>query len=660
MIACRCCKALLTLPCQLNSLFAAELVPLLQRNASYIFMPLPTGTDKGDKLSAKKMSPRAKLWHGAQLGLPAVSRRLRRLSFFRKRIRPKKNRYRLLILFVLLVCLFITMRRFGIAQRIMAHYLSGGDPLPPNYVRGNAPGIDGFSSDGSGEGSYHLWRRLDRNCPAETKAPDSRLYGTGGEVCYTVGKPDNIHYSIHSGDPAPVWQMNSRAFCVNSKPSCLYGNRLENFLTFERRGSSSCKVISISNSRTEDIRKRGLNESCAAFRQRQITSMYGKEVFSPYDKWYESVTKSFKAHPTNKTSPIHWASQFAIVVPKYQWSYNIYHYFRIWSNILWIVRNLRLYVPDANRIHHIHILYRMGYKYKLPWHGGIRDTVIDAVRRELGITLTVGKLRYNSDFGFQCLHRSIWLGREGSVDSFLYHNDSKIWVPLYQKKDDHWPIIPHESLWFRQVVSTWTRLPPVGSFRGDIPSHFDTIPVPPRRVGILLRSPKSKRRLTRNGETWFRATLHELAIKHGLETQNVRTSASMSFKEQVEKMRNLGLAVGLHGANFVNSIFMPAASALFEIFPFRYVRYYYAAGSNSGLRYSFHEAEGGVEKNCSLLFLACVVKYRESVIYLSTKDRINIRRRIDNAMAYIVRLHEMYPDGYIPLRRDGNLYHFGE
>lgn len=606
------------------------------------------------------MTSRVKLWHSVQLGLPAVSRRIRRLSYIRKRIRPTKNYCRLLLIFLFLViCVLFVVRRLGVLQSFIAYVLSGGDLLPATYIYGNGPDIDGRSFDGSGEGSLHLWRRIGRDFPAEKSVPDPNIYGTGGEVCYALGRPDAIRGPVHSGDPASVWQMNSRAFCVNIKPSCLYGNRLENILTFERRGSSACKVISVSNSNVEDMRQKGLNESCAAFRKRHVTSLYGSEMFSPYDKWYESVTEKFKTG-TNEHSPILWASQFAIVVPKYQWSYNICHYFRIWSYILWIVRNLRLYVHDANRITHIHVFYRAGYKYKLFWHTGMRDAAIAAIRRELGITLTVGRLRFNPDVGFQCLHRSIWLGREGRVDAFPYFNDSSVWFPKYQKNDSHWPVIPHDSLWLRQIVSTWAGLPPVGSFRGDIPSHFDTIPVPPKRVGVLLRSPKSRRRFTTNGDAWFQATLHELGTKHGLEIQKVRTSANMRFRDQVAIMRRIGLAVGIHGANFVNSIFMPAAGALFEIFPYRYVRYYYAAGGNSGLRYSFHEAEGGVDKKCEFPGLKCVVKYREAVIYLTKTDRQWIRKRLDNAMAYLVRLHEMYPEGYISLRRDGNTYHFGE
>lgn len=621
-------------------------------------LQIPSTKLAADKILARGMTPRGGL-HGKRLGLPDVIKRLRRFSYICRRYRPTSRHYRLITLFSILSLTFLEIRQLGLVRRTTTFFLANGDILPSNFVRGNPSYINGSASEGTGEGSLHLWRRLDSNCPAEKDVPDPQLYGTGGEVCYVVGRPDTIDRKIGRGDPAPVWQMNSRAFCVINKPSCLYGNRLDNFLTFERRGTAACKVVSVSDGSVKDLRNQGLNESCAAFRQRFVATMYGTEVFSPYDKWYASVSHHFKPQSGTSRKPILWASQFAIVIPKYPWSYNIFHYFRIWSYVVWVVRNLRLFVPDADRVKHIHILNRAGYQYKLFWHTGLRDAVVAAIQRELGISLTVGKLRYNSGSDFQCLHRAIWLGREGRVDAFPYFNDSSVWSPSYQRNDTHWPIIPHDSLWLRQVVSTWAHLPPIGSFRGDIPSHFDTIPVPPRRIGVLMRSPRSKRHLTRSGEAWFFATLHDLADKHGLEVQRVRTSSSMSFRDQVAAMREIGLAVGLHGANFVNTIFMPAAGALFEIFPYRYVRYYYAAGGNSGLRYSFHEPEGGADKNCSFEDQSCFRKYRETTVFLTARDRTKIRQRLEKAMLYIARLHEMYPDGYISLRREGNFYQFG-
>lgn len=43
----------------------------------------------------------------------------------------------------------------------------------------------------------------------------------------------------------------------------------------------------------------------------------------------------------------------------------------------------------------------------------------------------------------------------------------------------------------------------------------------------------------------------------------------LGFKDQVEIVHNASLAIGLHGANLVNTIYMPSGGGLVEIFPFR-------------------------------------------------------------------------------------------
>ena len=100
---------------------------------------------------------------------------------------------------------------------------------------------------------------------------------------------------------------------------------------------------------------------------------------------------------------------------------------------------------------------------------------------------------------------------------------------------------------------------------------------------------------------------------------------------------------------------MPPASAIFEMFPFRYVRYYYASGANSGLRYSFHEASTGIDHNCDAN-PSCFFMYRESELNFVEEDRHVVEQRIDNAMRYILNLHSRFPSGRIPLERRGNFY----
>lgn len=427
-------------------------------------------------------------------------------------------------------------------------------------------------------------------------------------------------------------------------------------MTFEKRGSGKCMVLNVGEKHSLDASTVGLNESCAKWRERQVADMYGKAVYTDWPTWKEWTSKKVSVNAQHHT--VQWESSFAIVIPKYEWSYNICHYNRIWNYIMYVVRNLHLFVPDAANVNTIDVMFRSGYNYKENWHKGIRNATLPALERETGKKIVVRRLRYDYLRDFQCIKRGIVLGREGRVDSFPFFNDSDIWLPSHQMDDSHWPVIPHDSLWVREVMMQASRLPSVGKYTGPGINHFESIPVPPRRVGFLQRSEKSRRRLPVRSKLWLDITLAELSAEHGMELVYIRAKASQSLAEQVKAVHGLGMVLGLHGANIVNSMFVPAGGALFEIFPWRYVRYYYAAGGNAGLRYSFHEPEGGIERNCSFSSRTCFMRYRESLILLTSEDREQIRARIDKAMSYIAGLHQKYPDGHIPLKRKGNNYHF--
>lgn len=539
---------------------------------------------------------------------------------------------------------------------------------PPSNKINNIPSISTTDSQTIGhhnfnnyqftsEASVNLWRRIDHDCPAEKNPPNSSLYGTGQEHCYAIGFPSSM-IPPTTGDPAAFWQMNSRSLCYTARPICLCGRRMDNVLSFDPRGSGKCSVLSVEKGLAFDARKNGLNESCAAFRNRSIIGMYGRELFFGWDEWLEKVKQFENRQRFRNRKSIDWVSNFAIVVPKYPWSYNICHYNRLWNYVMYVVRNLHLFVPDPDEIKEVDIMFRAGYKYDHHWHVGVREATLRALATELGKKINIRKLRYNRAHDFQCIRRGILLGAEGRIDSFPFFNDTPVWTAKQQITDSHVPVIPHDSLWFRDAVLKWSNLGEAGERNTNNSDNFISIPVPPLRVGLMQRSPYSKRRLTYRGGTWFENTLQRLAEKYQFQYVHIRTSAAMTLAEQVEQVHNLGLAVGLHGANMVNTVFMPAASGLFEIFPWRYVRFYYANGGNAGLRYSFHEPEGGQERNCSLLQLSCILKYREAVIYLTDRDREQVEMRLENAMIYLIQLHRKYPSGQIPLRRIGNSYHF--
>lgn len=582
------------------------------------------------------------------------TKRLRRLSYYVKRIQlsyPSRYYRAAIVVFLLFFsCIYVwrSARLYGLMTDISFWFEDGSRA---DHIPNQTSTLLARSS----EASVNLWRHTDSNCPPETNVPDKRLYGTGSETCYAVGLPSSR--IPKPGDPASFWQMNSRAFSYSSKPFCLYGRSMNNLLSFDPRGSSSCNVVSVQNLTLHDARTSGLNESCAAFRTRHIANMFGKEIFTDFQEWRDRLVRNRKVQPS-KRDPLFWASSFAIIIPKYPWSYNICHYNRIWNFVIWIIRNLKLFVPDADQIDHIHVFYRAGYQYTMPWHIGIRDATLQALQNETKLKITVAKLRFDRRYAFQCIRRGILLGREGRIDAFPFFNDTEVWKSSQQNDESHWPSIPHHALWLRQAVAHYSGLPNIGNFSGPHIGTFHSVSIPPRTVAVLRRSPLSKRRLTVRGKAFLNKTLIKLCAKYKMKLAYVRTSAAMSFKDQAALTRSIGVAVGLHGANMVNTIFMQPGGSLFEIFPWRYVRFYYASGANSGLRYSFHEPRGGIDRNCEFTHTGCAFKYRESIIYLTESDQKEIYTRLDKAIGHFAELHRTYPSGNIPLTRDGDLYRF--
>lgn len=583
---------------------------------------------------------------------------------------PSPRRLRYISYICIAVCILLTFRQLRLVVNIshpsVIHANPQSPPHPANALRPFDDSDVSFNDDSGlpklSETSINLWRRVEHDCPLEKDPPDAVLYGTGKERCFSLGLPDTQNHVPEKGEPAAFWQMNSRAFCYSEKPVCLGGRSLENLYSFEERGSGTCSVVAVEKGEVHPAGRHGLNESCAAWRKRQVVSMHGgNEHFWNYKKW-EGWVERLRGKKENRSranvDPVKWESEFAIVVPKYAWSYNICHYNRIWNLIMYIIRNLHLFVPDADKIDTIDIQFRSGFNYKGNWHVGIRNATLRALIGETGKKISVGKMRYDYERNFQCIKRGILLGREGRVDAFPFFNDTAFWRAEDQIKDNHWPVIPHDSLWLRESVSRSSGLGSVGNYTGPGVKNFESIPVPPRRVGILQRSPRSRRRLSPEGKSFFEMALINLCEKYDLEIVKVRTSGNMSLGQQVAKVQRLGMAVGLHGANMVNSMFIPAGGALFEIFPWRYVRYYYAGGGNTGLRYSFHEPEKGLDRNCSFSKNTCFMQYRESLILLSKRDEKRIYSRLDKSMRYLDWLHRRYPEGHIPLTRVGNVYHF--
>eukprot|EP00190_Bangiopsis_sp_CCMP1999_P001769 CAMPEP_0198733774 /NCGR_PEP_ID=MMETSP1475-20131203/48138_1 /TAXON_ID= ORGANISM="Unidentified sp., Strain CCMP1999" /NCGR_SAMPLE_ID=MMETSP1475 /ASSEMBLY_ACC=CAM_ASM_001111 /LENGTH=499 /DNA_ID=CAMNT_0044497123 /DNA_START=253 /DNA_END=1752 /DNA_ORIENTATION=- len=111
---------------------------------------------------------------------------------------------------------------------------------------------------------------------------------------------------------------------------------------------------------------------------------------------------------------------------------------------------------------------------------------------------------------------------------------------------------------------------------------------------IIYLGRERRRAFDDASEAAFVNALSTKASEAGCTFERVSFSG-LSFEEQVSAVKDAAVAVGLHGANLVNSMFMPVGAALLEIFPHGFTHEMYGANSGSGLQYFQHNIISGDE-----------------------------------------------------------------
>lgn len=201
--------------------------------------------------------------------------------------------------------------------------------------------------------------------------------------------------------------------------------------------------------------------------------------------------------------------------------------------------------------------------------------------------------------------------------------------PSLQSTASEAPRVPRDSLRFREKVSTlFHRTPNVSKMRKEI---------------IFLDRNGSRRVL--DGEAKLRVVqvFQRVSSEHGFSFKMVSFDR-MPFKEQYETMKGASIAIGIHGANLVNTMFMPPLSVLFELFPFGFVHDMYANGGNSGLKYYKHQMQTGLPfegprqyrsvEQCIKLNQKCKVHFRDSALQVTSDDLKAMERTLQDAIRW--------------------------
>ena len=353
--------------------------------------------------------------------------------------------------------------------------------------------------------------------------------------------------------------------------------------------------------------------------------------------------------------------EVGIVVPAYAWTHNIYHYARQWIGIWRVVKRLDKFGVGSRgkgKKLRVRVLFKQIGVWGWKWHRGFREMIVKMMELEVGRGMVMVDWLFEDDEKkLLCVDKAIVLGAEGSAEAFMFLNDSEV------KRSP--PGIPGEAIMFKEEVNNLLGLR--SKVRYDEGSGIvKEIRCPGRVVGYLVRVAKDKgdnrtdvrkdiREFRAEDETWFRALLERMTSKYNLKLkivnwdENEDNPRNMSFTEQVMLAQSLGGAVGIHGANLVNTIFMPMAGALFEIMPYHYPKAYYYAGSNSGLRYSSHAILQGKDHDCSK-HVWCHLPYRDTEIQLGEADKIAVEKQVEEMCEYLDKVAANHPSGWMPVQ----------
>lgn len=356
------------------------------------------------------------------------------------------------------------------------------------------------------------------------------------------------------------------------------------------------------------------------------------------------------------------------MVPQYPYTGNIYHFSNVATLITDVATHLttilahygthKLRPPDARTRHPLTVLF-----HSMPNRNEWQSSLLSAlIRTRLARSAPAARVDVlyapKLEVSRICLHNPILLGRRGHVNVWPFPNASV--VPSDASS------VPAASVRFRQDVYSAFDIEPAPLRHSlDAPAGGDGnvvyLSLPPRVLGYSRRPGRAAvvggnvhaagtvRRFSEKDEMWIEQVLHDEARRMGFELRLFTVMANMSLEEQVRMFSELGVVVGIHGANLVNSIFMRPLSAMVEIFPAKTESPCYYAGSNSGLAYFGHKAieqASPQESGCLASEKRCWLLPRQRLVKIGSEaDREAIRNKLRAAMQHVARLHEAHAKG---------------
>mmetsp|Transcript_4524 Transcript_4524/g.13720 ORF Transcript_4524/g.13720 Transcript_4524/m.13720 type:complete len:471 (+) Transcript_4524:123-1535(+) len=333
----------------------------------------------------------------------------------------------------------------------------------------------------------------------------------------------------------------------------------------------------------------------------------------------------------------------AVIVPAYPFSQNIYHFGRGALMALHVAWNAGLY--SSTKPDYVVFMNPSETVNRNDWNAGF-TTLLNSEVDVLPMPAT--------DDEVICFEQSVLLGSAGG---YLFPNFSQPVVTESELHDgSHLPFVPVDVIRFRNLMSRELFLQPPTTGVEPLPEKL-MVQAPPKIMSLNVRRGEraSKRSFTKAGQARFLAITRRIAANYGLELKTVAFEG-LPFADQVKAMADTGIVVGIHGANLMNTIFMPTLSSVLEVLPRYYLQRTYHAGGNSGLKYANVESDDPDIVFCEFSRdIACQKYLRVRQVKLSGARWLELARKLRMSAAYLSILHKQ-ANSLVELVREGDGY----
>ncbi|KAA8498398.1 hypothetical protein FVE85_5983 [Porphyridium purpureum] len=164
-----------------------------------------------------------------------------------------------------------------------------------------------------------------------------------------------------------------------------------------------------------------------------------------------------------------------------------------------------------------------------------------------------------------------------------------------------------------------------------------------RRV-LLVDRLGTRRVFSQDTKTVFTSHMRSWAERRGYAFEII-SFEGLDADAQAELVESAAMLVGLHGANLVNSIFMPPLAVLLEIFPYVFYHTMYREGGKASLKYFSYQPDHGIDWpgvenyqsgiQCARANNDCKLFYRDGIVELNQVDFKNLERIFTEAFDYL-------------------------